>query len=200
MSNIRAATVAEASRSSGEWVFIDLGFASETKSCGLLVGEGEARALSFSQLQTEIASICRTGTAPLNVLLEAPLSVAFGLNGNPVGRSVEKRNGQSRYWYVGLGCSVLVAATYLLRSMHDLSLSREIRLFEGLVSFKLKGVRSSHTQDVTALREVVWSHDASRGRIVPPEELASKQGDRVVSAFRVASMDFGVPPVVEVGG
>lgn len=198
MPNIRAATVAEANHSSGEWVFVDLGFAREAKSCGLLVGEGEARALSFSQLQTEITSICGKGTAPLNVLLEAPLSVAFGPNGNPAGRSVERRNGQTRYWYVGLGCSVLVAATYLLRAMHDLSVNREIRLFEGLVSFKPKGVPSSHTQDVIALREVAWSHDASRGRIVPPEELASKQGDRVVSAFRVAGMDFGVPPVVVV--
>ncbi|MBY0269755.1 MAG: hypothetical protein K2X06_07815 [Burkholderiales bacterium] len=202
MANIRAATISEASRSSGEWVFVDLGFASEAKSCGLLVGdvnESEAKTLSFSQLKTEILSLCNTGTAPLNLLLEAPLSVAFGPNGNPVGRSVERRNGQTRYWYVGLGCSVLVAATYLLRSMHDLPVHREIRLFEGLVSFKPKGIPSSHTQDVIALREVVWSHDASRGRVVPPEELASKQGDRVVSAFQVAGMDFGVPPVVAVG-
>ncbi len=201
MTNIRAATITEASRSSGEWVFVDLGFASQAKSCGLLVGEDdEARALSFSQLQTEILSICIQRTTPLNVLLEAPLSVAFSPNGNPTGRSVEKRNGQTRYWYVGLGCSVLVAATYLLRSMHDLPVHREIRLFEGLVSFKPKGVPSSHTQDVITLRKLVWSHDASQGRIVSPDELASKQGDRVVSAFRVAGMDFGVPPVVVVGG
>ena len=97
MANIRAATVAEASRSSGEWVFVDLGFSSQTKSCGLLVGEDKARALSFAQLQNEILSICAKGTAPLNILLEAPLSVAFGPNGNPTGRSVEKRNGQTRY-------------------------------------------------------------------------------------------------------
>ncbi len=199
MSNIRAATVAEATRLSGEWVFVDLGFASEAKSCGLLVDEGEARAISFAQLQSELASICRINSAPLNLLLEAPLSVAFGPNGNPVGRSIEKRNGQSRYWYVGLGCSVLMAATYLLRSMHDLSRSREVRLFEGLVSFKPKGVRSSHTQDVIALREVAWSRDVPNGRIIAPEDIASNQGDRVISAFRVSGMDFGVPPVVAVG-
>jgi len=130
MANIHAATIAEGGRSSGEWVFIDLGFASQAKSCGLLVGEDEARALSFSQLQTEILSNCIQRKTPLNALLEAPLSVAFGPNGNPTGRSVEKRNGQTRYWYVGLGCSVLVAATYLLRSIHDLPFHREIRLFE----------------------------------------------------------------------
>lgn len=199
MSTIRAARVAEANRSSGEWVFIDLGFASKAKTCGLLINEGEACALSFSELQSRIASICSTSLAPLNLLLEAPLSVAFSSSGNPTGRSVESRDGQTRYWYLGLGCSVLVAATYFLRSIHELSPKREIRLFEGLVSFKPKGARSSHTQDVIALRALVWG-DALRGQIVPPEKLALDQGDRVVSAFRVAGMGFGVPPVVAIGG
>lgn len=199
MASIRAATIAEASRSSGDWVFVDLGFASRARSCGLLVGGGEAQTLSFSELQNAILALCIKQSKPLNVLLEAPLSVAFGPNGNPIGRSVEKRNGQTRYWYVGLGCSVLVAATYLLRSINDLPVTREIRLFEGLVSFKQKSIPSSHTQDVTALREVIWTHDPSKGRIVSPEALVSNQGDRVFSAFRVANMDFGIPPVVAVG-
>lgn len=200
MPAIRAAAVAEVGRSSGEWAFIDLGFASKSKSCGLLIGDGEPMVLSFSQLQSQVMSICAAGHNPLNLLLEAPLSVAFGANGNPTGRSVEKRESQSRYWYVGVGCSVLVAATYLLRSLHDLSRSREIRLIEGLVSFKPKGTRSSHTRDVTALRQVVWAPQSPIGRIVAPEDLASREGDRVMSAFLVSGMDFGVPPVVEVRG
>jgi hypothetical protein len=200
MSTIRAATLAEIARTSAEWVFVDLGFASEVKSCGLLVGDGEARELSFSQLRAELASICNASSAPLNLLLEAPLSVAFGGNGNPTGRSVEKRNGQSRYWYVGPGCSVLVAATYLLRSIYDLSPSRDIRLFEGLVSFKPRGIPSSHTDDVIALRELVWSGSSLLGRFVGPEDLILNQGDRIVSAFHVSGMDFGIPPVVVIGG
>ncbi len=200
MSSIRAATVTEANRSSGEWVFVDLGFAKEKKSCGLLIDEGEPRTLSFSELQGQIASICSASTAPLNLLLEAPLSVAFTPNGNPTGRSVERRNGQSRYWYVGLGCSVLTAATYLLRSIHDLSLKREVRLFEGFASFKPKGARSSHTQDVIALRELAWGRNMLLGQIVAPEKLALNPGDQVVSAFCVSGMDFGVPPVIAIGG
>jgi hypothetical protein len=70
---------------------------------------------------------------------------------------------------------------------------------EGLVSFKPKGIASSHTADAVALREVVWQENSSRGRIIAPEELALSEGDRVVSAFRVAGMDFGVPPIVVVG-
>ncbi len=200
MSHIRSGTVSESTRRSGQWAFVDMGFANGKRSCGIVVDDGEARALTFSALQAELAALCTDGSSPLNLLIEASLSVAFGAHGNPAGRSVEKRGGQSRYWYVGLGCSVLVAATYLLRSIVELPPSREIRLFEGLVSFKTKGLPSSHTDDVMALREVAWTLDGTKGRIVSPDALAMVPGDRVISAFRVAAMDFGVPPVIVVGG
>src|SRR5262249_31144130 len=123
---IRAAVQAEVTRSSVEWAFADLGFASKAKSCGLLVGDDEARVLTFSELRNELVNLAKSSTAPLNLLLEAPLSVSFGASGNPVGRSVEVRDGKSRYWYVGLGCGVLVAATYLLRAVYEARPTREI--------------------------------------------------------------------------
>lgn len=172
MFHIRSGTVSESTRRSGQWAFVDIGFASGRRSCGIVVDDSEARALTFSDLQAELAALCTKGSSPLNLLIEAPLSVAFGANGNPTGRSVEKRGGQSRYWYVGLGCSVLVTATYLLRSIVELPPSREIRLFEGLVSFKTKGLPCSHTDDVIALREVAWTLNATSGRIVSPDALA----------------------------
>ena len=197
MRSIRAATTEEVTRSSGHWVFIDLGFAKDAKSCGLLVDDGDARTMTFSRLGAEIAAICSIGTGPINLLIEAPLSVAFGATGNPIGRSIELRDGQSRYWYVGLGCAVLVAATYLLRSIFELPLTgREIRLVEGLVSFKPRGVRSSHTADVEALRSVVWQQPGATGLVVAASELAMNPTDRLMSAFTVSGMDFGVPPVV----
>jgi hypothetical protein len=39
----------------------------------------------------------------------------------------------------------------------------------------------------------------SLGRIFAPEELVLNKGDRALSAFRVAGMDFGVPPVIAIG-
>jgi hypothetical protein len=197
---IRAGLPAEANRTSGEWVFVDLGFAQAAKSCGLLVGNGKPKEVSFSQLRTEVLEIVATGGKPLNLLIEAPLSVAFNANGNPTGRSIERREKQTRYWYVGLGCSVLVAATYLLRSINDARSHREIRLFEGLASFKPKGVRSSHSDDVLDLRKIIWEGPSKSGRIVPREQLATSQDGRLLSAFLVAGMDFGVPPVVALGG
>ena len=198
MSNIRAARMEEAVRASGDWYFVDIGFSRSSKTCGLLEGDGEPQLLTFAALQSRMIAIAGTVSPPANIVIEAPLSVAFGASGNPVGRSVESRGGQSRYWYVGLGCSVLVAATYLLRALSESAIQREVRLFEGLVSFKQKGVASSHAADVRSLRSVVWGLPGN-GRIVPSEELAASEEHVVKSAFAVAGMNYGVPPVVLVG-
>ena len=197
---IRAGRPDESIQNSGEWVFVDLGFAQAAKSCGLLIGSGEPKEMTFSQLRAEVLKIIASCKKPLNLLIEAPLSVAFNAKGNPTGRSVERRPKQTRYWYVGSGCSVLVAATYLLRAIHDAQPNREIRLFEGLASFKSKGTRSSHSNDVLNLRNIIWERGLKSDRIVPPELLAVLKEDRVLSAFLVAGMDFGVPPVVALGG
>lgn len=195
---IRAGLPIEANRNSGEWIFVDLGFAQAAKSCGLLVGDGKPKEVSFSQLTTEILDIVAADEDPLNLLIEAPLSVAFNANGNPTGRSIERREQQTRYWYVGLGCSVLVAATYLLRSIHDAQSHREIRLFEGFASFKPKGIRSSHSNDVLNLRKIIWEDASKSGYIVSPDQLTASPEDSLMSAFWVSGMDFGIPPVVAI--
>ncbi len=199
MSKIRAGQVAEASPQSGEWTFVDRGFSSKSRTCGLLEHQGVPVRLTFGELQSRLISLASAGVSPLNLVLEAPLSVAFGPLGNPTGRSIELRNGKSRYWYVGLGCSVLVSATYLLRAITESRPTREVRLFEGIVSFKPKEVVSDHCADVNDLRRVIWG-EPQIGRVVSPEELATSPNDKLVSAFLVAGMDYGVPPVVAVGG
>jgi hypothetical protein len=199
MSRIRAGQIAEADLSSGAWAFVDPGFSRNAKSCGLVDADGEPSRLTFAQLEAELVALVRRAGGPLNLVIEAPLSVAFGPKGNPVGRSVELRGRQSRYWYVGLGCSVLVAATYLLRALTDACPEREVRLFEGLVSFKPRGTRSSHCDDVLQLRQVILG-DRAVGRVVPPEELAGSPEHSLKSAFAVSGMDYGIPPVLVVGG
>lgn len=197
MGNIRAGAVAEAVPSSGDWVFVDLGFSQKSKSCGLLLQDGNPERLTFAETQRRLTQLVAEGGGPLNIVLEAPLSVAFGHDGNPVGRHVETRDGESRYWYVGLGCSVLVAATYLVRAISAATV-RDVRLFEGLVSFKQKGFASDHCHDVLQLRDVVWGKEGV-GRLIAPGELAAPN-HTLLSAFAVAGMDYGVPPVVAVGG
>lgn len=199
MKEIRAGRIGEATRSSGDWLFVDVGFASRSRSCGLLSGEGEPIELTFSQAKAHLVDQAALAGPPLNIVLEAPLSVAFAPTGNPAGRSIELRDGKSRYWYVGLGCSVLVAATYLIRAISDASRAREVRLFEGLVSFKPRGLVSNHRNDVSLLRDVVWGTPGV-GRVVAPSELAASPDHMLRSAFAVSGMDYGVPPVITVGG
>jgi hypothetical protein len=193
---MRAGTVEEVKRDSGEWVFVDLGFARRKPSCGFLHGDGAAEVMTFATACERVAREASRVAGPLNLLLEAPLSVAFTKDGNPTGRSIEKRERKTRYWHVGLGCVVLVAATYLLRRVTSAGSNREIRLFEGFVSFKQRGVRSCHTDDVMCLRDVVWQPQRFPGAIMPPSRLALASSDVVSSAFAVAGLDFGVPPVI----
>lgn len=195
---IRAGRVSEVRRDSGEWLFLDLGFARRAASCGFLHGDGTAEALTFATAQERVTRAAEVAAGPLNVVLEAPLSVAFTKDGNPTGRSIEKRPEGTRFWYVGLGCAVLVAATYLLRAIASAEVRREIRLFEGFVSFKPKTARSSHIDDVIHLRDIVWHPENYPGAITPPEKLALNATDVVSSMFAVLGLDLGIPPVIAV--
>ena len=90
----------------------------------------------------------------------------------------------------------MTSALYLLRGLDDSKPQREVRLFEGFVSFKPKGQVSSHSEDIRALRAVVWDAHRDTKVVVTAAQLAATSSDRLVSAFAVAGMDFGVPPVV----
>jgi hypothetical protein len=198
MSQLRAGSISQVTRGSGSWAFIDIGFASNKASCGFALDESPPTLLTFANLKNRVVQLAQESENTLNLVIEAPLSVAFSISGNPVGRSVEKRGGTARYWYFGLGCGVLVAATYLLRALNDAPRRRDVFLFEGLVSFKPKGVRSSHTADVEALRAVAWRLPEGRGRVIAPEALRVQPSDHLQSAFTVAGFDLGIPPVVAV--
>jgi hypothetical protein len=193
--------MAEANWESGEWVFIDIGFSASKKSCGLLLPSNDSRSdceFTFEDLTVAVLDFIGYSPGSINLLIEAPLSVAFK-NGNPAGRSFEFRKGKTpRYWYSGVGATVLTATTYLLRSIHDAKPSCEIRLFEGFASFKPRGAKSDHYQDVCDLRALVRG-DTSKGRIVSPEEIRRDTDGEVQSAFKVARMDLGIPPVVILG-
>jgi len=197
---IRAGHVREVTRTAGEWVFVDVGFARDARSCGLLVGEGDACEVTFAEVVRRVSEVASGQGRPMHLLIEAPLSVAFTAAGNPTGRTVERRGRETRYWYVGLGCGVLMSAMYLLHGVVATRPRREVRLFEGFASFKSRETGSSHARDVLRLREVVWEPPRHPGAIVPPEELAIEPSDLLSSAFRVAGMDFGVPPVVRIDG
>ncbi|NLE25507.1 MAG: hypothetical protein GX625_09235 [Clostridiaceae bacterium] len=192
---IRAGSIEEIHWKSGNWVFLDIGFSNKSSSCGLLFGDGEAYEAQFNGAVSDICNFIKNCESPVNLVVEAPLSVSFDKNGNPKGRKPERQNGKTRYWYVGLGCSVMVATTYLMREISKIHVNSEVRLFEGFVSFKSKNIASNHSNDVLALRASI--KNPSIEAIVRPNELKIDTSDIISSAFKVSGMDYGVPPIIQ---
>jgi hypothetical protein len=179
----------------GNWIFLDVGFSGTKKTCGLVIGDAEARCVDFAEAKNSIIDHLAAAKLRTNLVVEAPLSVSFR-NGLPAPRSVDKRDGKNRFWYVGLGCGVMVASMYLIKAIKEARPPNGVRLFEAFVSFKEPGVKSDHKREVELLREIVRDPKSHRHRIVPAEELKEREADELMSAFGVIGIDCGVPAVI----
>jgi hypothetical protein len=182
------------------WVFLDIGFSANKSSSGLLIGNGDPASFQFGEARRRIVECVKHASTPTNLVIEAPLSVCFNKDGNPVGRLIEKEalEGKmtTRYWYAGLGCSVMVAAMYLIRDLSDVASDSQVHLFEGFVSYKDRTLKTDHCDDVELLREVVKNPNAFAGSIIRADALC-KPGDKIISAFTVCGADCGVPAVIK---
>ncbi len=192
---IRAGKINEVNSESGSWVYIDIGFSNKSKSCGLLFGNGEPEEVLFNEAVQKICTYIKDSSSPINLVIEAPLSVSFDKQGNPKGRKIEKQKEKTRYWYIGLGCVVLVGALYLIKAISDLNHSQEIRLFEGFISFKNKNEKSNHSKDVKILREIVNCSN-KQNEVISEAELKMDSTDKLQSSFLVAGLDYGIPPIL----
>ena len=109
---IVAGRVDEAVRESGDWVFVDIGFSSKLKSCCIAVDDADPYHVSYGELGFRLACLTTRETGTVNLVIEAPLSVAFSKDGNPTGRQIETRRRidtcrrETRYWYIGPGAAV----------------------------------------------------------------------------------------------
>lgn len=142
---------------SADWLFVDMGFAqSDNTSCGIAFNRYAPCEVNFGKLVGRVTHHTKKACdLPLNLLIEAPLSVAFDQNGNPTGRKCIDPSGKNhRYWYEQPGVGMMVAALYLVRAVIDAGIGREVRLFEGFASFKGEG-KSDHKKDVEDLRNIV---------------------------------------------
>ena len=192
--DIRAGCVRELNKDSGDWIFVDIGFSSTDSSCGVLKNCGEPRTMKFGELVDYLRGKVGEESLPLNLMIEAPLSVAFRKNGNPVGRAGEKRGSEHRYWYNQAGPRVLLAAGFLMRELFDCERQREVRLFEGFASFKSSTDKDSHKEDAKSLRRAAWNR--TKHQVIGPSELKTPDTHVLECAFAFAGMDFGIPPVV----
>ena len=133
--------------SSGDWLIVDIGMAMKRRSSGVWHGPGTLCTKSFGELLAlAIRKVEERCDPPLNLLIEAPLSVARQQDGAPAGRKFEKRESEHRYWYEGGGATTLLAAQFLLRKLYECQTTqRKVRLFEAFVSFKNKNAADTAT-------------------------------------------------------
>lgn len=194
---LKAGTAQDIYLNSGTWIIVDIGFAGDRKrSCGLSIGNEEPVELTFSECCERISQNILESSGPINLLVEAPLSVAFSQSGNPTGRAMEKRGSQTRYWYVGLGCAVLVASQFLISRILKSCESKDVRLFEGFVSFKPANELSSHKADVERLRQVVSFPHSNQHKILSPDTLKQNASDLLETPFHRLPYEIGSPPVI----
>lgn len=190
---IRPGTIEELTNPEGLWIILDIGFANKRKSCGIAIGDESTVKVTFNQALIDI--IRAISENPItNLVIEAPLSVAFDKFGNPTARRGEKKNNNNRYWYVGPGCAVMVAAMYLMKELIISNPSGEVRLFEGFVSYKNK--KSDHIEDVKILKQAIEKTKKDIEHIIQPNSLRILETDEIRSAFYILGYDIGIPPVI----
>ena len=202
-SQILAGSVCQIGKGPGEWMIVDLGFSAKQRSCGIWTKDTDTDVVTFGQLVKRVTEEAqKADSVPLNLLLEAPLSVAFKKNGNPTRRLCDTKDGKYRDWYVNAGATTLIAADHLLRHLDSCKIQRDVRLFEGFVSFKdSTGKKKNqnermqeHKLDALKLKDAVW--DPKTACIFAPEKLVH-EGDDIRSAFAFLCKDL-VPPVIRV--
>ncbi len=164
---IRAGSIEELRSASKEddWFFIDLGFSSSKDSNGVVPVSGDGERvhelhgpLPYGELLKRLQLVLERARSPLNLVLEAPLSMAFDKDGDPMARSMEKGGKGHRYWYTGPGIPMMTAADRLIRKLREKEEGRrEIRLFEGFVPFKKE---LSGKGDKEAMNERTHQDDA----------------------------------------
>jgi hypothetical protein len=183
----------------GNWVFLDIGFSERSRSCGLLIGDERPARFRFGEAKLRIVEHIAAANSTTHLVVEAPLSVCFNKDGNPTGRRIEKEvfdgRTKTRYWHLGLGCGVMVAAMYLMRAIATASPKSPVRLFEGFVSYK--DDPTDHLADVMLLRDVVKEPDKFKECIVSADQLAVTSNDVILSAFEVCGWYYGVPAVIK---
>ena len=195
---IRAGTVSDIYKQEGEWLFIDLGFAMGERSCGIVQATGQSDAITFCDAVKfgEMVKLVKKQVARQNVrlVLEAPLSVTFNKSGNPTGRACDVKAGEkkARYWHQQSATPMILSAGYLLREIANQRIKHEVRLFEGLVSWKKS--KSPHTRDAKVLKNAVWN--PNQDEIFDAGKIKRHSTDTLKSAFEVMGMNFGIPPVI----
>ena len=76
------------------WVFLDVGFSEKKKTCGLALEDAAPQTYTFNAAKQTIIERIRQwsheSNLPVSLVIEAPLSVSFDMEGNPKRRTIER--------------------------------------------------------------------------------------------------------------
>lgn len=130
-------------------IAVDMGFSGKTASCGYAFRAAANCAIESENkkfhdcLAAAVKQFQNVGEAIL--ILEAPLSSAFDRLGNPQPRGDFERHPKPRWWSLGPGASMSLAAMYFLkRFVKAVPAHTKCHLIEGFVV----GADSGHDADV----------------------------------------------------
>jgi len=185
---VKAGKARDFSRDPKDWIFLDIGFSSESKTCGLKIFGEPAQNQSWADACLEIKNAIHSCNKNINLMIEAPLSVTFNNTNNPVRRSFEKRGKSTRYWYLQGGVVTLLSAAYLIRQLYDLKESN-ISLFEAFISFKPQ--KTDHMDDASLMERGIVEGALPIGKA----DIRMSKEHKIEASMAKFGYSFGVPPV-----
>ena len=209
--NIVAGTMDDISLDSNEWLIIDIGYKRSRPSNGIWRSGGTLTSMYFRRVKPfVIETVGLNPGQPLHLAIEAPLSAAFGNDGEPTTRPCDEwpipdaAKPDTRLWCANAGASTLVLAEFLLRDLHEEIIGpRLIKLFEGHVTFKygkthrsrFPQARNNHQADVLAIKHEI--EHRTEANIFDEARLRRDQNSTLKSPFGFLNEDL-IPPVIRV--
>jgi hypothetical protein len=225
------------------WVIIDIGFSNNSRSCGVTINGkqipdpvGPYRVTSCKPKtlgDKHYGMLCPAITQwlsqhqssgpnrPVNLMIEAPLSMAFtkrsepggklqgAHQGNPIARIPDRLEGsdtndrtqvQQRLWYTQPASGLMIASIRLIQELAIALDGWNIRLFEGFVSFKKGDERTGHWRDTYKLWHALQVEDKApkplSSAIINPQKAIAQS---VLELINLSSTSE-VPPVLRVSG
>lgn len=179
---------------------IDIGFTEKSRSSGIAIQHGSTGDVTKKQVMYgDLTTVFQQeiNHANVHLIIEAPLSMCFHPNGNPMGRGFEvqqHKKVETRYWYMSPGTTTLVAAALFIKKLSDVYTQywRKVYIYEGFISFKAQ--RRSHSDDAMDLLEVLTNK--REGRIIDWEDMNSYGSGNIMSVGLLTHNLRGIPSVV----
>ena len=200
---IIAGRVDQINEHSRHWLIVDMGMSPTARSCGVWHDPCTLDAVNFGKLVAlAIEKVGSRSQPPLNLLIEAPLSVALRQDHGPAHRVCNTWEGENRFWHYNAGATALLAAQMFLRTLYKcLTRRRAVRFFEGHVSYKCGENKcpQGHKDDAWALKKASWNEKF--GQRFGPHNLNNEDSDlRIESPFPFFRKDLIRPVICIVPG